>query len=177
MPRRTALNKEIDKVLFELKQKITCLLRNARKINLTADIWTKKGMSSSFLGVTAHFFNRVDHKKYNITLAVRPFESPHTGNRILSEIKSILSDYDLRIQDIGVILTDNGSNMIKAFNADSLLNLVTEDNDGESQDGQDTEEPEGVTTTDENSFDADTTIETIPSQIQSINDIEEYEFN
>ena len=67
--------------------------------------------------------------------------------------------------------------MIKAFNADSLLNLVTEDNDGESQDGEDTEEPEGVTTTDENSFDADTTIETIPSQIQSINDIEEYEFN
>ena len=48
--------------------------------------------------------------------------------------------------------------MIKAFN--SLLNLVT-DNDGESQDGEDTEEPEGVKTTDENSFDADATIETI----------------
>ena len=30
---------------------------------------------------------------------------------------------------------------------------------------------------DENSFDADTTIETIPSQIQTINDIEEHEFN
>ena len=38
MPRRTALNNEIDKVLFELKQKITCLLQNARKINLTAAI-------------------------------------------------------------------------------------------------------------------------------------------
>ena len=105
--------------------------------------------------------DRVDLKKYNIT-----------GNRILSEIKSILSDYDLSIQDIGAILTDNGSNMIKAFNKDSLLNLVTEDNDGE-----DTEELEGVTTTDENSFDSDTTIETIRSQTQSINDIEEYEFN
>ena len=41
MPRPTALNKEIDKVLFKLKQKITCLLQNARKIYLTADIWTE----------------------------------------------------------------------------------------------------------------------------------------
>ena len=134
-------------------------------------------MSSPFLGVTAHFFNTVDHKKYNITLAVRPFESPHTRNRILSEIKSILSEYDIRIQDIGVILIDNGSNMIKAFNADSLLNLVTDDNDGESQDGEDTEEPEGAMTTDEHSFDSDTNIETLPSETQSIADIEEYEFS
>ena len=32
-------------------------------------------------------------------------------------------------------------------------------------------------TTDENSFDSDTTIETIRSKTQSINDIEKYEFN
>ena len=158
MPRRAALNKEIEKVFIELKQKITSLLHNARKINLTADIWTKKGMSSSFLGITAHLFNRIDHKRYNITLAVRLFQSPHTGNRILSVIKSVLSEYDIKIQDIGVILTDNGSNMVKAFSADSLLNLVTEDNDKEGS--QDTEEPgdgDAATTdlTDVNSLDSD----------------------
>ena len=83
--------------------------------------------------------NRIDHKRYNITLAVRLFQSPHTGNRILSVIKSVLSEYDIKIQDIGVILTNNGSNMAKAFSADLLLNLVTEDNDEEGS--QDTEEP------------------------------------
>lgn len=66
MPRRAALDKEIEMILVEIKQKIKALLQTARKVNLTVDIWNKKGMSSSFLGVTAHFFNRNDHKRYSL---------------------------------------------------------------------------------------------------------------
>lgn len=129
MPKRTALDTEINKIHVEMQQKIKTLLSTAKKINLTADIWTKKGMSSSFLGVTAHMFSRNDHKRYTLTLAVRIFETPHTGNRILSLLKKILSDYEVDFNKIGVILTDNGSNMVKAFNADSLLNLDDEVSD------------------------------------------------
>lgn len=142
MPRRGALNKEIEVIMVEMKQKIKALLQTARKINLTADIWSKKGMSSSFLGVTAHFFNRKDHKRYTLTLSVRLFETPHTGYRILRLLKTILSEYDIGIKSIGIILTDNGSNMIKAFNADLLHNLEEED-EGLEQDVEIIDEASG----------------------------------
>ena len=115
-----------------LWQKIKVLLQTAIKINLTADTWSKKGMSSSFLGVTAHFFNRKYHKSLNTGCSI--FETPHTGRRILHLLKTILSEYDIGIRNIGVVLTDNGSNMIKAFNADSLRNLEDDDEDEEQDD-------------------------------------------
>ena len=68
MSRRTALDKEIELVLVEMKRKINALLQTARKINLSADIWSKKGMCSSFLGVSAHFSNSNDHKRYTLHL-------------------------------------------------------------------------------------------------------------
>ena len=134
IPRRGAPNKEIEVIMVEIKQKIKALLQTARKINLTADIWSKKGMSSSFLGVTAHFFNRKDHKRYTLTLSVPLFETPHTGYRILRQLNIILSEYDIGIKRIGIVLTDNGSNMIKAFNADLLHNLEEEEDEKLEQD-------------------------------------------
>ena len=56
LPERAAVGKEIDLVLAEVKGKIQDSLSSTNKINLCADIWTKKGMSSSYLGVSAHFF-------------------------------------------------------------------------------------------------------------------------
>lgn len=35
------------------------MMKNSRyNINLTSDIWTKRGFSSSYLGITAHFLDK-----------------------------------------------------------------------------------------------------------------------
>lgn len=58
-PGRTLIAKELDKVLVTLKQNINALMSEARKVSLCADIWSKKGLTSSYLGVTAHLFSRI----------------------------------------------------------------------------------------------------------------------
>ena len=63
IPGRTLLGREIEKVLFDMKANIRRVLSAAQKVSLCADIWTKKGMTSSYLGVTAHFFGRQDHRR------------------------------------------------------------------------------------------------------------------
>ena len=68
VPGRTAMNKELDLLLQGLKGKICKHL----------DTWTKKGMSESFLGVTAHFFLRKSHKHFKATLAVRRISTTHS---------------------------------------------------------------------------------------------------
>ena len=70
LPSRALLGKELDKVLIDLKTTIHTYLAAARKVSLCADIWSKKGMTSSYLGVTAHFLSSRDHRKHSTTLAV-----------------------------------------------------------------------------------------------------------
>ena len=113
VPGRGAIRTELAKMLMSIKKNVSQDLENARKIHLCCDVWSKKGMSESFLGITAHFFAK--HKRSKATLAVRHLDSPHTGKHILKVVKSVLREWNVRSDQIGKILTDNGSNMLKAF--------------------------------------------------------------
>ena len=59
MPGRVLIGKELDKVLATLKQNVEGFLSQARRLLLCGDIWLKKGLTSSYLGVTAHFCSNV----------------------------------------------------------------------------------------------------------------------
>ena len=52
---RMALSREINKVLVDLKANFGSYLQDARNVSITADIWSKKGLTSSYMGITAHF--------------------------------------------------------------------------------------------------------------------------
>lgn len=71
VPNRCSISKEMDKVFMDLKVSLMSALRDSHKVSLTVDIWSKKGMTASYMGVTAHFFTRSDHKRRNATIAVR----------------------------------------------------------------------------------------------------------
>ncbi len=79
------------------------------------NIWSKKGLTASYLGVTAHFFTPCDHKRNRVTLAVRRLASPHTADHVEATVEEILGEWDIPKEKISAILTDNGSNMVKAF--------------------------------------------------------------
>lgn len=59
VPGQTHIRREIDQVLLAMKTIIPMFLSEVHKISLCSDIQTRKGMSSSYLGVTAHFFHLV----------------------------------------------------------------------------------------------------------------------
>jgi len=61
---RSAISYEVSKVLIEIKAKATAFLQEVSKVSICTNIWSRKGLSVSFLGVTAHFFSRWDHKQH-----------------------------------------------------------------------------------------------------------------
>lgn len=61
----------------------------------------------------AHFF--ANHQRHKATLAVRSFQSSHTGNRILAIVKAVLQEWNIPYKQVGKIFTSNGSNMLTAF--------------------------------------------------------------
>ncbi len=98
-----------------MKAKISAYIQECRKISVCADIWTKKGMSSSYLDVTGHFFSQKDQRKHCVTLAVRRMPISHTAYNIRQIIDQVLMEWDISGSKISAVLTDNGSNMIAAF--------------------------------------------------------------
>ena len=116
IPGRKKVAKEIEKVYIELKHTISLVLQNAKRINFCCDIWSKQGMTASFLGITVHCFTFYDKKRHSITLAVRRFESPHTGERIADLLRAVINEWNIPHYKVFHSLTDNGSNMIKAYN-------------------------------------------------------------
>ena len=74
-------------------------------------------MSSSYLGITAHFFTHSDHVCHRVTLAVKRIPSPHTVENICQLVDDILTEWDIHVppQKVAAVITDNGSNMLAAF--------------------------------------------------------------
>ena len=149
VPGRAVIGKEMDKLLLDMKLKVEASLAEARKISFCADVWSKKGISSSYLGVTAHFFSQRDHQRHQVTLAVRRLPHPHTGENIRDAVESILEEWSIPLSKVRVVITDNGSNMVKAFR--QHFEEDDKDDDGEEDDGSVKEvEPEASVQDEEN---------------------------
>ena len=101
-------------------------------MSICADIWTKKGMTEAFLGITAHFFTRMDHRRRVTTLAVKTLHSPHTADRIEEEVRHVLEEWEIPQEKVHAIITDNGSNIVAAFR-DWLLVTQEEERDSEEE--------------------------------------------
>ena len=136
-PSRSKMSKEMDLLMDDLKGKIKVYLDSAQRVSVCTDIWTKRGMTSSYLGVTAHFFSRHNQRRHSVTLAVRLFDHPHTAERVRSLLDVIMKEWDID-QKLYVIITNNGSNMVKAFRNDALTAI--EGDIGETEDEEDRDE-------------------------------------
>ena len=130
MPGRARICREIDHVLSDLKGKIQEFVSYAQKIT---DIWTKKGMTSSYLGITGHFFCRHDQRKHVVTLAVRILPHPHNAEHIRFTVDEVLVEWNIPLAKVMAVVTDNGSNMVKAFRQ----MVITDDEEEEEEESED----------------------------------------
>lgn len=155
---RSAISKGIEKVVIELKAKLG-IFAGSKKISICADIWTKRGMSSSYLGITRHFYSKKDHHRHTVTLAVHRLPSTHTGDNIGELVDDVLNgEWEIPHSRVSATLTDNGSNILAAFHPRVFESV------------DDVEEDDGV---DDNWDDGDT----VPDITSLVVDVEEHEMD
>ena len=148
LPGRAVVMKEVICLVEEVKSVIQGYLHHACKIHLCTDIWSKKGLSSSYLGITAHFFSSKDNACHHILLSMKRMPHPHSGENIRNLVMKCLEEWDISPQAINVVVTDNGSNVVKAFRDDchhasnttnvneSQQDIEESDDDLSSEDGE-----------------------------------------
>ena len=97
MPGRAKITKEIDQVLLDMKGTMQEIFSYAHKISLCADLWTKMGMTSSYLGITGHFLCRRGYKKHIVMLAIHVLAQPHTAEHIKFTLDEVLNEWRQRL--------------------------------------------------------------------------------
>jgi len=80
VPSSGKFNKLFEKKYLQCKNLLLETLQSARRVTIGMDIWTKKGYTSSYLGITACFFDPRSHKPVHALLNLYTINHPHTGD-------------------------------------------------------------------------------------------------
>lgn len=112
---RSKFERDIKDMKEHTTQLVHDNLQQMRKVTLCLDFWTKGGMTSSFLGISACGFNPSNQLVQHLMLNLHRVPHPHTGEVIASVVSDTLNIWKINASKVMLVLTDNGSNMVKAF--------------------------------------------------------------
>ena len=135
VPEKTKITNLVEKMYLAEKEKFKHRLSMARKITIGLDIWTKKGLTASFLAVSACYFNSQDNKAEHILLNLKQMVHPHTAQAISALVEESKEEWGIPKEKILTIITDNGSNMVAAFHCNA-----EEDSSSEEENLRDSDE-------------------------------------
>ena len=115
VPKKTKISNLIEKYYEAESQKFKRRLAAVRKVSIGIDLWTKKGLTASFLAVSACFFCTELQKPQHILLALEQVAHPHTAQIIKACVDKWVQEWGISHEKIITVITDNGSNMVAAF--------------------------------------------------------------
>ncbi|KAI7804112.1 putative zinc finger BED domain-containing protein 4-like, partial [Triplophysa rosa] len=115
VPKKTKINNLVDQLYDDEKQKFRKQLTKVRKITLGLDIWTKRGLTASFLAISACYFCPQEEKAKHILLTLVQLSHPHTAECIKTCVDRCTEEWGIPKNKILTVITDNGSNMVTAF--------------------------------------------------------------
>ncbi|KAG1946556.1 zinc finger BED domain-containing protein 4-like [Pimephales promelas] len=143
VPKRQKNLNLIDKMYKEEKEKIKQNLATARRITTGLDIWTKKGLTASFLGISACYFNPEDNKAEHKLLNLKEMVHPHTAESINTLVEESMEEWGIPREKVLTTITDNGSNMVASFHTHAEVAISSvEDSEAEHDDDNEHEEAE-----------------------------------
>lgn len=108
------INKLMREQFQQLSVKLKGVLSHARKVTICLDGWSKKNLSSSFLGISACYFDVTSGKPQHAFLNLNSIQHPHTGEMLADCITRSLHQWGITREQVLLVVTDNGANMAKA---------------------------------------------------------------
>lgn len=113
-PGAARVNSLIGAKMDTAKQKLKEIIKDARKLTLCVDGWSKRGLTSSFMGVSACFYHPPGGQVQHALLNLYHLEHPHTGEYIVRCIDQTLDAWGIGEDKVLLIVADNGCNIVKA---------------------------------------------------------------
>jgi hypothetical protein len=86
---------KMDKLFKRTKAKIAELVANARHVVIGMDIWTKKSLSASYLGISGCFYSPQLRHAVHVLLNLHQIGHPHTGDMIAEKFEATLTEWGI----------------------------------------------------------------------------------
>ena len=123
------------------KLKILSLLGRQERVSITTDNWTDRSMRF-FLGKTAHIIDHNDQQLKSILLSCHRFSGAYTGENIAEAFEKTIKEHNLQ-SNVTYAITDNATNMCKAFKVNFLSDNDLSDSVGDDDDDDDDDDDLG----------------------------------
>lgn len=119
----------------EMSTSIKQDLKLARRVVIGMDCWTKKCLTASYLAISASFFHPSRHQPIHVLLNLHEIAHPHTGDMLATKLMKTLTNWEISRHKVLAVITDNGSNMIKAIRVakDMKIMVIGEEDAEESE--------------------------------------------
>lgn len=127
VPKKTKISNLIETQYEHERQKFKGRLAAARRVSIGLDLWTKKGLTASFLAISACYFCVEQSKPVHILLALEQVAHPHTAQSIKACVDKSMQEWAIPKEKILTVITDNGSNMVAAFKNTTAEETSSED--------------------------------------------------
>ena len=117
-PGRKALTTNYLPSLYQQEMdRVKASLGDATSFAMTTDIWSSRA-NDNYISYTFHYIVDDGHDfiMKSHLLEVHKFPDSHTGENIMVELEEVLSRWSSSCSNLAAFVTDNGSNMIRAFN-------------------------------------------------------------
>jgi len=135
------VNKQILSKHQEMDTKIILELSKVSNICIAADLWS--AFTRSYLGVSCHWIDEDTLIRKKLALACKRVRGSHTYNILTEELQNIFKKFKIH-NKITSVVTDNGSNFIKAFRVFG----INDDEDDENINEESADEIDAVMLTD-----------------------------
>jgi len=124
---RTTIRNLLDSKMKDINFNVSKDLDGVGKqcVHIIVDIWTSKDLQGVF-GIKCQFIDR-NYELKNKTIGFLSFNQEHTGFNIATETTNILKEKNVSLNQIGYIMADNASNMVKAYEGSIILYDDSED--------------------------------------------------
>ena len=120
------------------------LLSEMSCVNLCLGMWTKKGMTASFLGIAACGYHPGSKAALHFIFNLHIVKHPHTAEMIGDSVKATMKSWGIRPSNVLAVITDNGPNMVKAFRRHVIetnsAQVVDTNSDSDEEDDTDTDD-------------------------------------
>jgi len=98
---------------LEIRLKMMHLFGGLQNFSLTSDTWTSCA-TEKYLTLTLHFIDN-DWVFKSFVLSTEELATSHTGSNLQMRLSSLLEEWNLPTSKLTGIVTDNGSNIVKAI--------------------------------------------------------------
>ena len=115
LPHRTTVSRTLQQNASLAREEFKLFLKNTgvSRYGVALDFWKNDMTGDNYLGVSLHF--KTNYSLCWSNLATRLFNEKKTGPAIVEYVRSVLNEHDMSQSADIVFVTDNASNMVKAF--------------------------------------------------------------